>query len=355
MSTSIKIITEKTAWKSAVESHGITDVYFQYEYVAPMATHFDAEPILIDYCDDNGGFVYALLVMDIAKDKKFKGLLPEKTWFDAETPYGYGGPCFYGMMKLDNDSVFRCKNLINEALVSKGIITQFIRFYPLMFEDKKSTLIVDEFDTYKSTVYMELTNEAIIMSNLDSKYRWEIKKAQKYGVHILHDKGENVQDFIRLYEATMDMHKAEKIYYFNKGYYRSMLDNFKNNIEIFYAFIDNNIVGAAIFMYDKQFMHYHLAGRDIYAPNIGFEKLLLVEAAKWGSGQGIKKLHVGGGVTEGDSLFQYKKKFNRSGILPFYIGRTIVDEAKYNELINLRKNNDPNFDPNNKFYIQYRF
>ena len=355
MSTSIKIITGKTAWKSAVESHGITDVYFQYEYVAPMATHFDAEPILIDYCDDNGGFVYALLVMDIAKDKKFKGLLPEKTWFDAETPYGYGGHCFYGKMKFDNDSVFQCRRLLREALAGRGIITQFIRFYPLMFKEGKSSLIVDKYDTYKSTIYMDTKDEETILANLDSQYRRKIRKAREAGVEILYDKGENVQEFIRLYNMTMNKHNAEDLYYFTIDYYKRLLKGFNNNIEIFYAIYNGVVVGASIFIYDKENMHFHLGGRDFLAPNIHFENLLMVEAAKWGAKHRIRKLHIGGGLTEGDSLFQYKKKFNRSGILPFYIGRTIVDEVKYNELINLRKNNDPNFDPNNKFYIQYRF
>lgn len=355
MSTEIKIISERRTWKSVVKKRGITDVYVQYEYIEPMAIHFNAEPILIDYCGDNGGFLYALLVMDIAKGKKFNGLLPEKTWFDSETPYGYGGPFFYGDMKFDDDSVCQCRRLLKEALAARGIITQFIRFYPLIFEEGKSTLIVDKYGTYKSTIYMDTANEETIMANLDSQYRRKIRKAKEAGVEILHDKGENIQEFIRLYNITMNKHNAEDMYYFTIDYYNMLLDGFRNNVEIFYAVYKGAVVGASIFIYDENNMHFHLGGRDITAPNVHFENILMVEAAKWGAKQGVKKLHIGGGIKEGDSLFQYKKKFNRSGILPFYIGRTIVDEAKYSELMNIRRNNDPNFDPNNKFYIQYRF
>jgi FemAB family. len=320
-----------------------------------MAEHINAKPILIDVFDNKGGFVYALIILDIEKAEKFHGLIPSNTFFDAETPYGYGGPCFYGNMVFDNDNIRDFQFTLKEALANEKIITQFIRFYPLMFEEGKSTLIVDDFGTYKNTIIMDLSSEDIIRSNLDSQYRRKIKKASESGVIIKHDKGENIKEFIRLYNMTMNMHSAEKMYYFKENYYRSLINEFSNHFEVFYALLDDKVVGASIFLYDKQFMHFHLGGRDVNAPSVPFENMLMVEAAIWGGEKGLKKLHLGGGLTGEDSLFQYKKKFNRSGVRPFYIGRTIIDERKYKELMNIRTNSDNGFDPQNSYYIQYRF
>lgn len=350
-----RIITEKDRWKSTLSLHKITDVYFQYEYVKSMSDHLNAKPILIDYSRGNGGFLYSLLVQDIANDPRFAELIPQNVFFDAETPYGYGGPCFYGDMRIDEKTIDECRGEIKSVLAEQGIVSQFIRFYPLMFREEFSTMIVDRFGTYKKTIYMDLKDEETIISNLDSQYRRKIRKAKEAGVTIECDKGEMISDFIRLYDMTMSMHDAEDMYYFGENYYKSLMTDFRDNFVVFYARLDGRIVGSSIFLYDDNYMHYHLGGRDIEAPSVPFENLLMVEAAKWGSNHKKEKLHIGGGLSDGDSLFQYKKKFNRNGMLPFYIGRTIVDKEKYTKLLTLRTENDKSFDPENRFYIQYRF
>ncbi|MCM1185084.1 MAG: GNAT family N-acetyltransferase [Lachnoclostridium sp.] len=351
----IEIMADKAEWITALKRYGISDVYFQYEYVKPMADHLNAKPILINYKASDGGFIYCLLIMDIAADSKFKGLIPSGVYFDSETPYGYGGPCFYGNMSFGQSETEECRTAIYDALKSYGVISQFIRFYPMMFMDGKSTIITDKFGTYKNTVYIDLSSEEIVLSNMDSKYRREIKKAREVGVVIEHDKGEQIEEFIRLYDMTMKKHDAEDMYFFGRDYYDTLMQDFPDNFEVFYARMDGKVVGASIFLYDKDYMHFHLSGRDIDAPNISFEKLLMLEAALWGVKNGMKKLHMGGGLSNEDSLFQYKKKFNRSGILPFYIGRSIIDKVKYGELMEIRAKSDDSFDPENGFYIPYRF
>ena len=351
----VKIISDGEEWKQTLHKHLVTDVYIRYEYVSSMAKHLHATPILIDYSTGKGGFLYCLLIMDIADNVKFRNLIPANEFFDAETPYGYGGPFFYGTFEFLEDEIKQCRGLIGNEMSKRGIISQFIRFYPLIFEEGKSTIIVDDFGTYKKTVYMDLADEDLVISNLDSQYRRKIRKAESAGVMIEHDKGERISEFIKLYNITMQMHAAEEMYYFETEYYESVIREFKNNIEVFYACLDGNIIGSSIFLFDKDYMHYHLGGRNPEVSKIPFENLLMVEAAKWGARHRIKKLHIGGGCSDNDSLFQYKKKFNRSGILPFYIGRSIFNHDKYKELIHIREISDKNFDPNNRFYIQYRF
>ena len=82
--------------------------------------------------------------------------------------------------------------------------------------------------------------------------------------------------------------------------------------------------------------------------------LLLYEAALWGVAHGVSKLHLGGGMAPEDSLFGFKKQFNKNGRREFWVGRSIFDPAAYQELLALRKSADPAFDPDNGFMIQYR-
>lgn len=350
----LKLIWDEKEWKKILIKHDITDVYYQYEYAVSMARHFESEPLLVCFGDDSGGFLYVLLIMDISKEDVFRGSIPAQTYYDAETPYGYGGPYFWGNHQWAKEDGVLFRDQMRKECKKRGIITQFIRYYPFVFDEEKSTLIADKFETYKSTVYMELSDADSIDRQLDSKYRGMARKAAESGVVIKWDKGESLNDFLRLYSMTMDMHKANKMYYFQREYYEYLMENFLDNLVFFYAYFQGKVVGSSLFLYDKDYMHYHLSGRDINAPQIPFERLLMVEAARWGCKRGIRKLHLGGGMSNEDSLFQYKKRFNRNGIMPFYIGRTIFDEEKYEELKLLRKQNDDSFDMENTFYIAYR-
>lgn len=55
-----------------------------------------------------------------------------------------------------------------------------------------------------------------------------------------------------------------------------------------------------------------------------------------------------------DTLFGFKKQFNKNGRAPFWVGRTIFDPDAYHDLVMLRKKLNPEFDENNGFMIQYR-
>ena len=350
----LKLIKEKTKWKQLLSNKDITDVYYQYEYAFSIANHLHGVPILLNYGNDEGGFIYVLIVQDIALDIKFQGVIPNGEFYDAESPYGYGGPLFYGNFEITEEITADFQSNLKRICKGEGIITQFIRFYPLLFE-RRSTMIVDRIGTYKGTIYMDTSEKDRVTAQLDSQYRRKIRKATEAGVRIVTDHGEKISDFIHLYNATMEMHQADDFYFFPKEYYEYLICHFQDHLILFYAYLDDKAIGASLYLYDQKYMHFHLGGRDVNAPNVPFENYIMVEAAKWANGHGIQKLHLGGGLSEQDSLFQYKKKFNRAGILPFYIGRTIFDEEKYIQLMKVRLETDSSFHENNTFYIQYRY
>lgn len=350
----LQFIKEKTEWKKLLSNKGITDVYYQYEYVSPISNHLNGVPVLIHYGNDDSGFIYAIIIQDIALDQKFQGVIPKGIFYDAESPYGYGGPIFYGDFEVTEAITADFQSNLKKLCREEGLITQFIRFYPLLFE-KRSAIIADRMGTYKSTIYMDTSDKDRVTAQLDSQYRRKIRKATEAGVKIVTDQGERIDEFIRLYHATMEMHQADDFYFFPKEYYEYLIRNFKDHLILFYAYLDDKVVGASLYLYDQKYMHFHLGGRDVHAPNVPFENLIMVEAAKWANEHGMQKLHLGGGLSEQDSLFGYKKKFNRAGMLPFYIGRSIFDEEKYAQLMRVRAETDSGFCEDNAFYIQYRY
>ena len=180
-----------------------------------------------------------------------------------------------------------------------------------------------------------------------------VRKAAKNGVTIEKRSIDNYQEFIPIYKETMMKDNAEEYYYFEEEYYKAQY-GLKDNACIFYALLEGKPIAAAIMYFNDRYIHYHLAGTITeyrkYAPS----NLLLYEASCWASQQGIKKFHLGGGITQDDNLFGFKKQFNKNGRLPFVIGKTVFNNEAYQKLLAIRQKSDVSFDINNSRMIQYR-
>jgi predicted N-acyltransferase len=349
----MKVITylDEDKWNKIVKSFDNWDIYYLCEYAISLMNHGDGIPLLLYYEDEKSKLCYVVMLNDIATIKQYKNVLPQNKYFDLTTPYGYGGPIIEG--NFDEFSRRRFMRELEEHCKENNIITQFIRFHPLY---QNQRLVEENFEASytKETIVIDTSQEEIINQNLTSKNRNMIRKAKKLGVSIMQDNGERINDFIKIYNATMDRNHAKEYYYFEKEYFEYLKTRMRDNVTFFYSYFEEKIIGASIFYYNENYMHYHLSGAIQEYRHMAATNLLLYEAALWATKQGIRYLHLGGGVGVEDSLFGFKKQFNKKGHLPFYIGRTIFNQNTYNQLLKLRKEIDPLFDTENSFYIQYR-
>lgn len=350
----LKLITinETEKWNEAVEKFENYDTYYMCEYVKSFYLHGDGEPLLIYY--ENSGIKAINVVMkrDISKDKKFEGNLPENTYFDISTPYGYGGFLIEGDITEEN-----IKSLNEEysfACIKEGIISEFVRFHPVL---KNSEELNDMYDISRlgKTVTIDLQSPEIIWRNLIPKNRNVIRKARKNGVEIYWGRDvELIKQFIKMYNTTMDEDGATDYYYFQDEFYNSILHDLKYNSMIFYAVYNKNIIAMSMILFTNKQMHYHLSASDKKHQHLAPTNLLLYEASCWGHSNGFKSFHLGGGLgSNEDSLYKFKKAFNRNSETEFSIGRKIFSEEKYMEFINLRKK-QIKFEEKNTYFPLYR-
>lgn len=383
---------QNSRWNEIVHSFPHWDIYYLNEYAHSFEIHGDGEAFLIyfQYTDnvsedesawkgmkcvsDNkvtvkeinsvlenygmrkwGGcrLCYVVMKKDISADEKFSGILSEDVWYDLETPYGYGGLLLQGTFAERVREAFERK--LTAYVKEHRIVSQFVRLHPVYRNDVLYAQMTGSKVCYlRDTIYMDTTNKEKIMANMDSKNRNMVRKAVKNNVTICHDKGEHLDEFIRIYEATMTHDHAACYYYFEREYYEYLIEHMKDHMEFFYSIYEGKYIGAAIFFYNQEYMHYHLSGMDVRYRFTAATNLLLYEAAVWACDKGIRVLHLGGGMEAEDSLFGFKKQFNKQGRLPFHVGRTIFDQDAYGELVRLRKEADEAFDMDNNFMIQYR-
>lgn len=336
-------------WDAIVKSFNDYDVYYLSGYVKAFKIHGDGEPNLFYYENGDTRAINVVIKRDLSDYKYFSESLQKNEMYDIVTPYGYGGFLVEGngFEKLKEEYEAFCKN--------EKIVCEFVRFHPLLENWKNLKNIYTDIHLGE-TVFMNTENREIIWQNIISKNRNMIRKAQKSGLEVFWTRDpEIIEPFMQIYNATMDKDEASDYYYFGKEFYESILNDLKYNAMWFYAKKDGEIAAIAIFMFSNGKMHYHLSASRREYQHLAPTNLLLYEAALWAAENGYKKLHMGGGVGSGhDSLYKFKKAFNRTDDSQFHIGKKIFDEEAYAKLVSLRKEKDESFDPETKFFPAYR-
>lgn len=344
-------IDESDKWDSMVKSFSNFDVYYLSGYTKAFKLHGDGEPILIYYRDEEIRAINVVMIRDIAEDKRFKDKIESKSLFDITTPYGYGGFIIEGI--LNDNSLKKINKEYSDYCRSKNIISEFVRFHPVLKNSKINSEIYEVIDLGK-TITMDLISKEQIWNDLSSKNRNVIRKAIKSGVEVYWGRSPKlIDDFIPLYNATMNKDDATDYYYFNKEFYESVLEDLRYNSLIFYALYDQKIISMSMILFGNDNMHYHLSASDREHQSLAATNLLLYEAACWGCENGYKSFHLGGGLgSKEDSLFKFKKAFNKNSGTYFSIGKKIFNKEKYDELTKIREKNFNNINTN--FFPQYR-
>lgn len=268
------------------------------------------------------------------------------------TPYGYGGFIFEG--ETDPDT-FDCFNQeFHDFLFENKIVSVFVRFHPQLRNSVIARATFNVIDLGK-TIEMDLSSTDVIWSNISSKNRNMIRKAQKSGVRIEHGHNmELLKQFEEIYNGTMLKDNADPYYFFKDEFYESIHKDLGGHYEMFYAVYEDKVVSMAIMLFANRRMHYHLSGSLYEYRSLAASNLMLYEAACWGCNQGFEHFHLGGGIgSHEDNLYRFKGAFNRNSNLQFSIGKLIVDMDMYNKLVDIRSK-DEAFDRTSFFFPLYR-
>ncbi len=336
-------IEAREQWDEIVQSFKEYDVYYLSGYVRAFQIHGDGVPTLLHYTGEDLHAMYVFM----KRSTTMNGV------YDSITPYGYGGVQFEGDTSKQNINAF-WKAYV-DAMKNEGIVDNFVRYHPVLANAVPMKAISTVIDLGQ-TIALDLSSPETIWENITSKNRNTIRKAEKNGIEIHHGHSwEELKQFIPIYNTTMQKDNAEEYYYFGEAFYRSICEDLAGHWELFYATLNGQMIAASIMLFANNKMHYHLSGSVLEYRNLAPSNLLLYKAALWGCEQGFKTFHLGGGVGSGeDNLYKFKAAFNRNSDYRFSIGKEIFDESTYARLVNIRKENDSNFNPESSYFPLYR-
>ena len=349
---SIISIGEAEKWDGIVKSFKNYDAYYLSGYSKGFQLHGDGEPHLFYYDDGYMRAMNVVMKRDVSQDENFAGKVPENSYFDLTTPYGYGGFLLEG--KITENSLKRLDKEYSSSCRDCGIISEFVRFQPVL-RNSEALGNVYKITCLSKTISIALDSREQIWNNLTSRNRNMVRKAQRFGIEIYWGRNaELYKEFVQMYNVTMDKDNATDYYYFEDDFYNSILNDFKYNSFMFYAVYQGKKIAMSIILFANKQMHYHLSSSDREYQHLAPTNLLLYEAACWGSENGYKTFHLGGGLgSSEDGLFKFKSSFNRNSDNIFAIGRKIFDEEKYEELVDIRKS-DSGTDTSSGFFPRYR-
>jgi hypothetical protein len=324
----LRIIKNKNEWDSLLSLIQNDDIYLSHEYIN-LFLKKDETQELLTYSDGPNYILVPLVKRQINLHSNQKA-----TYFDYTSAYGYGGPFFIG--QVSSNMLFSFVNDRNRLFNEMNIVSEFVRFNPLTFNQKLSDKLYDIYKIGK-TIYIKTFNQSSenILSIMAPNSRYSVRKAMKANLSFkeVTITNENLLIFKSIYDSTMKRDNAASFYFFDDTFY-SKLINFENNVlKLFMVYLNDKPISSALVFIGNNFGHYFLSGSDEMHLNLSPNNFLIYNISLELSKLNVYSFHLGGGVGGlEDGLFKFKKSFNPKGELDFYLGTQIYNYDIYNVL-----------------------
>jgi hypothetical protein len=328
------LITKRDSglWRELVYRSGCPDVYFLPEYVGFFERWDDVEACLFFYKERTNMLLYPFLRRALPRlGKATKG---SANYCDVSTAYGYGGP-LVTIATEDPGFVDRARRSVEQLFEDIGVVSEFIRFHPLLENHKVWRTVPSTFN--RNTVAIDLTlSTEEFWEGMKSNTRRKIRQSLERNLELDISRSPNVfAQFWRLYEATMERVHADRAYRFTLEYVLNFGETMGENAVVCTIQQRDRPAAAGIFLHSGPFLHYHLGGSDAELLRMRPNDRMFFEMARWGKANLARAFHLGGGYRSNDSLFDFKAGFSKD-VLDFCVGRVVHDSHMYDALTKAR-------------------
>lgn len=311
------------------------DVYHLPDYVALDAKRTETSPEAFLLQEDDKIFFAPYLLRscsDIAESSSTKV-------DDIISPYGYPGILMSEAAAEHPEFPDFALQRFFHTLKSRGVCSAFLRLHPILSERFTKVFQSDPLLENGKTVSIDLTlDEGAIWAKTRRGHQSTINKCMRLGFTAKTVPfAEYIDEFITIYEETMNRVKARDSYYFSRDYFEGLL-NLGDKVHLGVVELEGEIVCACLFFESCGIVQAHLGGTKTEFLKQSPFNLLLHQMRLWAKERGNQYLHIGGGVGgKKDNLYTFKSGFSKQRH-EFLTLRSIVDREKYNHLLQLRAN-----------------
>ena len=278
----------------------------------------------------DGGILFPLILRPVGREVWAGG---RAAVWDATSPYGYGGPFCWGC-GLDEAQQFWSG--LRSWAENEGVVSLFARLslFPGQVAPFDGEVCVNAPNVVRS---LDIAPAALWME-YEHKVRKNVKRAQREDVRVEVDlSGSRLDDFLPIYNETMDRRGAAPAYYFDRAFFERLAASLPGQFAYFHALHGDAVVSTELVLVATHHIYSFLGGTKAEAFGLRPNDLLKHEIILWGQSTGKRAFVLGGGYGGRDGIFRYKLSFAPGGEVPFRTGRIIFDPRAYSELVEARR------------------
>lgn len=322
----LSISTNKSDWLAAWMAFPGHEPFTHPAYTEAFLKETD-KGLCLHYKDDNGSILFPIIMRPLAAEQWAAQFVRA---VDLTTPYGYGGPYVEGRpnpeefwdafdawaKETEAVSVFMRRSLfVEKSLVVRGE------------ESVVNQNVVRSLDQDPSAIWMEY----------EHKVRKNVKQAVSGGLRVEVDlNGSFLKDFIRIYLNTMVRRSADAAYHFKEKLFQNISQELVGRHAFFHAFFLGRIVSTELVLVSDDYLYSFLGGTLVEGFSVRANDFLKHSIIQWGIENKKKALVLGGGYTDGDGIFRYKRSFAPKGVTAFRVCKRVLDEKMYAILLRRR-------------------
>ncbi len=313
------------------------DIYQIPEYILleTIRSKGKAEAIIIE--DRERTFFVPYIISSCESVISNKSLKEEI--FDIKSPYGYAGILLNDVATNSPDFVSAAFIEFQEILKSKRVCTAFLRMHPILNENLVDLLPPCTLTENGETVSVDLRiPEEKLWSHTRKGHKSTINKCKRMGMEAKFVPiTEYIDEFTAIYHETMArVGAAERYYSFDLNYYHEMIKALGERLHLCIVEYENEVACVGLYTEICGIVQSTLGGTKDKFVHLSPSSLETDYARYWAHRRGNKFLHLGGGVggTQ-DHVYKFKAGFSKLRH-SFYTLRLIIDQDKYDYLVNLK-------------------
>ena len=326
---------DSAEWLAHWASWPEREVYAHPGYVS-LYEDGETRALCAAWRSEGGGLLYPFLQRDLRGEPFFADAA------DTITPYGYGGAFCWG---VDRDAVAaEFWRVFDEWAAEQPVVSELVRF--ALFDDELLPHPGERVQRLVNVVRDLESSADEIWMDFEHKVRKNVKKARRGRVTIEFDPaGARLDDFLRLYAHTLERREAPERYRFPREFFERIREELAGQFVYAHALHEDRVVSSELVLLSERNAYSFLGGTDSDAFNLRPNDLLKHEVILWMKDAGKSRFVLGGGYEADDGIFRYKRSFAPHGLVPFFIGRRVLQPELYRELTERTGAGAPDFFP----------
>src|SRR5690606_17461276 len=256
----------------------------------------------------------------------------EETYYDVISPYGYSGPLFN--YNLSRAYLIAFWEQVDNWYKKNNVVSEFVRFSLNNNQQFYSGILIPTL----ANVNGKIIDKEDQWNNFKQKVRNNYRKSTEHGLRsVFLDKKTITKDDIKtyhnIYTTTMERIGADAQYFYSLSYFEKVIKLSDSNFRIVLIYKDDVAISAELILIAGDTLYSYLGGTLSDYFNYRPNDFLKIEVMDWARENNYKYYLLGGGRTDNDSLYQYKKTFfpNDPDAI-YYTGRKIVNKSVYKTL-----------------------